>query len=1044
MFLTRISINNPVFATMMMVAILVVGLFSYQRLGVDQFPDVDIPTVVVTASYPGASPEAVESDVTRKIEDAINTISGLDTLTSRSVEGRSIVIAQFTLDTPAAVAVQDVREKVAGIRGQLRDEVDDPTVTRFDPDSAPIISVAMESPSRSLRELTTLADEVVLKRIQTVRGVGSATIVGGVKRQVEVRLKPDRMQALAIGVDQVVATIRSENQDLPAGNVTRGREDKVVQIEGSVKEPREVGSFIVAQRGGSPVRLSEVADVIDGQEEKTSLALYNGRPALAVDVVKVQGANTIEVADGVYRAVAELKGALPSDVELSVVKDSSKGIRSSVENVRHTMLEGAVLTVAIVFLFLHSWRSTVITGLTLPISVIGTFAALAFMGFTLNTMTLMALSLAIGILIDDAIVVRENIARHLEMGAGHFEAALKGTQEIGLAVVATTLAIVAVFAPVAFMGGIIGKFFYQFGITVSVAVLISLFVSFTLDPMLSSVWHDPSIGRKPRGAFGWIARRSDSLTAGILAVYRPLLRFSLRRRWVVMVASIGIFVGSFALVPLIGVEFVPTADMGEMTVKVTAPVGSSLEYTETKARQAEAAIKEFPEVDFTYTTINSGQAAGRNEASVAITLMPIEERTRSAMQLVDLMRERLKAIPGIDLAVSLPGVGDGKPVQVSIQGPNLDELARIAKDTAAIMAKVPGVVDMESSLKAARPTIAVSLDRELASDLGISLQQVSDTLRPLLSGEDASSYRAPNGENYDVNVRLPETGRESREDLSRLYLASRLTNEDGTPRMVALREVAKLEPGVGPSQINRRDLAREVQITANVSGRAAGDVTREIGAALKEVKLPAGYQFVSGGSAKNIEETSGYAGSALLLAIIFIYIILASQFGSFLQPLAIMASLPLSLIGVFLGLLAWGSTLNMMSAIGFIMLMGLVVKNAILLVDFVNQARKSGMERSAAILQAAEVRLRPILMTTLAMIFGMIPMALGLGEGGAQRAGMAHAVIGGLISSTVLTLVVVPVALTLLEDMARKLGFGRNPLTVQAGGSAAPTLRAAE
>ncbi len=1040
MFLTRISINNPVFATMMMVAILVVGLFSYQRLGVDQFPDVDIPTVVVTASYPGASPEAVESDVTRKIEDAINTISGLDTLTSRSVEGRSIVIAQFTLDTPAAVAVQDVREKVAGIRGQLRDEVDDPTVTRFDPDSAPIVSVALESPSRSLRGLTTLADEVVLKRIQTVRGVGSATIVGGVKRQVEVRLKPDRMQALAIGVDQVVATIRSENQDLPAGNVTRGREDKVVQIEGSVKEPREIGNFIVAQRGGSPVRLSEVADVIDGQEEKTNLALFNGKPALAVDVVKVQGANTIEVADGVFRAVRELESSLPSDVEMSVVKDSSKGIRSSVRNVRSTMLEGAVLTVAIVFLFLHSWRSTVITGLTLPISVIGTFGALAFMGFTLNSMTLMALSLAIGILIDDAIVVRENIARHLEMGAGHFEAALKGTQEIGLAVVATTLAIVAVFAPVAFMGGIIGKFFFQFGITVSVAVLISLFVSFTLDPMLSSVWHDPSIGRKPRGVIGWMAGLSDGLTAGILAVYRPLMRFSLRRRWVVMVAAVGIFVGSFGLVPMIGVEFVPTADMGEMTVKVTAPVGSSLEYTETKARQAEAAIKEFPEVDFTYAAINSGQAAGKNEASIAITLKPIHERARSATELVDLMRERLRAIPGIDLAVSLPGVGDGKPVQVSIQGPNLDELARIARE-AAIMAKVPGVVDMESSLKAARPTIAVSLDRELASDLGVSLQQVSDTLRPLLSGEDASSFRASNGENYDVNVRLPETGRESREDLSRLYLASKLANEDGTPRMVALREVARLEPGVGPSQINRRDLAREVQITANVSGRAAGDVTREIGAALKDVKLPAGYQFVSGGSAKNIEETSGYAGSALLLAVVFIYIILASQFGSFLQPLAIMASLPLSLVGVFLGLLAWGSTLNMMSAIGFIMLMGLVVKNAILLVDFVNQARKAGMERSTAIMQAAEVRLRPILMTTLAMIFGMIPMALGLGEGGSQRAGMAHAVIGGLISSTILTLVVVPVALTLLEDMARKLGFGRK---ARSEFDTPPMLRAAE
>lgn len=1023
MFLTRISVNNPVFATMMMVAILVIGLFSYQRLGVDQYPDIDFPTVVVTTTYPGASPEAVESDVTRRIEEAVNTISGLDTLTSRSVEGRSIVIAQFTLETPAAQAVQDVREKVAALRGILRKEVDDPAVTRFDPDSAPILSIAVESNSRSLRDLTTIADEVIVKRLQTVRGVGSATIVGGVKRQIEVRLKPERLQALGIGVDQVIAAIRTENQDLPAGNITRGAEDRVVQIEGSVRDPREFERFVVAQRGGLPVRLSEVADVIDGQEERSSLAFLNGRPTLSVDIVKVQGANTIEVSDGVLRAIEALKNTVPPDLTFRVVNDESRGIRASVNNVRRTLIEGAALTIAIVFLFLHSWRSTVITGLTLPISVIGTFAAISFMGFTLNSMTLMALSLAIGILIDDAIVVRENIARHLERGVGHYQAAIIGTQEIGLAVVATTLAIVAVFVPVAFMGGMIGKFFYQFGITVAVAVLISLFVSFTLDPMLSSVWHDPSIGRKPKGPIGWLAGFSDRAIAGILSIYRPLMRFSLRRRWVVMTAALVIFLGSFVLVPLIGIEFVPKADMGEMTVKLSAPVGSSLEYTASKLRLAEAAIREFPEVDFTYAVINSGTAAGKNEASIDITLKPISERTRSAMDLVDLVRQRLKSIPGMDVSVGLPAVGPGKPVQVSIQGPNLDELARLSAEAASIISGIPGVVDLETSLKAERPTVSIRLDRELASDLGVGLQQVHDALRPLLAGENVSTFRDRDGATYDVNVRLPEPLRGSVDDLARIYLTSSTMDAEGNPRLVALREIARLEPGVGPSQINRRDLMREVTISGNVSGRAEGDVGRDVVAALSKMELPPGYRFVASGSTKSINESSGHTASALLLAVIFIYIILASQFGSFIQPLAIMASLPLSLVGVFLGLLASGSTLNMMSAIGFIMLMGLVVKNAILLVDFVNQARRRGMERSEAIMQAAEVRLRPILMTTLAMIFGMVPMALGIGEGGSQRAPMAHAVIGGLISSTILTLVVVPVAMTLLEDLARRLGF---------------------
>ncbi|MGH6816666.1 MAG: efflux RND transporter permease subunit, partial [Hyphomicrobiaceae bacterium] len=1027
MFLTRISVDNPVFASMMMAALLVVGLFAYRGLGVDQFPNIDFPTVAITTTYPGASPETVETEVTRKIEDAVNTVSGVDTVTSRSLEGRSVITVQFNLATSSNIAIQDVREKVAAIRSQLRKEVNEPTITRFNPDDLPIVSVAIESGTLKLRELTTLADQIIVKRLQAARGVGKVTIVGGVKRQIEIRLKLDRLQALNLGVDQVINSIRAENQDLPAGNITRGAEDRVVQLQGRLKDPKEFLTLIVAQRGGAPVRLSEVADVIDGQQEVESKALFNGRPALAIDIVKVQGANTIEVADGVRKAMAELqKSGLPADARLSLVRDSSKGIRNSVNNVQSTLIEGGVLTVLVVFLFLHSWRSTVITGLTLPIAVIGTFAVLQALGFTLNVMSLMALSLAIGILIDDAIVVRENISRHLARGIDHREAALKGTDEIGLAVLATTFSIVAVFIPVAFMGGIIGRFFFQFGMTVSAAVLISLFVSFTLDPMLSSVWHDPSIGRQPKGPIGFVARLVDAAMAGLLNVYKPTLSWSLVHRGKLLGAVAVVFLAGFLLVPKIGVEFVPSADLGETSVTIAAPVGSSLDYTEIKVRQAEAALREFPEVDYTYSTINTGAAGSKSEANIYVRLKDIKQRKRSPEQLAAPFRQRLRLIAGIDVSVGIPGLGGAaaKPISVSLQGENIEQLDRLSQLALAEMRKIGGLVDLDSSLKAARPTLDIRLNRGLAGDLGISLQQVSDALRPLLTGEDASTWKAPDGESYAVNVRLPREGRATREDLAKLFLASRQTNDDGTPRMVPIVQIAELVPGVGPSQINRRDLFREVLLTANVTGRPAGDVSNDITAALAKIKLPPGYRFVFGGSTKDIAETAGYAATALAMAVIFIYLILASQFGSFLQPLAIMTSLPLSLIGVFLGLLAWGSTLNIFSAIGFIMLMGLVVKNAILLVDFVNQARAHGMERTAAILEAAEIRLRPILMTTLAMIFGMIPMALGVGEGASQRAPMAHAVIGGLISSTILTLVVVPVILTLFDDLARRFGFG--------------------
>ena len=1041
MWFTRISIGNPVLATMMMVAFVVLGLFSYQRLRVDQFPDVTFPVVVVQTDYPGASPESVESDVSRRIEETVNTISGISTLTSRSYEGSSVVIIEFDLTVDPAQAAQDVREKVALVKTIFRKEVKEPRVTRYDPADLPIFSISVANEpgarQRPLRELTTIADQVVKKRLENARGVGSVTLVGGVKREVDIYVKPVEMEALGIGVDQVIRAVKSENQELPTGAIRSQSSEKVVQVQGRIKNPEEFGRIIVARRGGEPVTLAQIATVVDGQEEQENLALYNGQRTLALNVLKAQGQNTIEVADGLMAALADLgptMKALYPGVKIEVIKDSARQIRVGVKNVRRTLIEGAALTMLIVFLFLNSWRSTVITGLTLPVALIGTFLFMYIFGFTINTITLMALSLCVGLLIDDAIVVRENIVRHAGMKVNgryksHRNAALEGTAEIGLAVMATTFSIVAVFLPVGFMGGIIGRFFHQFGVTVTAAVLISMFVSFTLDPMLSSIWPDPAVhGSDAPRRRDWydrtIGRVLDAFSRMVdrfSAFYQRLLKWSLAHRKSTLLIALASFVIGLALPAsgLIGSEFLPQADYSETGVTYYTPVGSSLELTESKVRQVEAVLHGFPEVRDLYSTVNTGNAAGKSYATTFIRLVPRDERARSTAQMSIPLRAQLTRIAGITVTHigTLDGVGgDSKQIRFSLLGADLKQLARISSEVQAKMRGIAGVVDIDSSLKAQKPTISVTPRRDIGADLGIGVQQLGDALRPLLAGEAASTWRGPDDENYDVNVRLAPADRNNADNLSRLMLASSQTNADGSPKMVPLRQVATITPSFGANQINRRDLNREVEISANVVGRSAGQASGELTKTLSAVSMPPGYRYRIGGSTKNMNESAAYALSALALAVIFIYMILASQFASFLQPVAIMSALPLTLIGVFLSLMFFRSTLNMFSIIGFIMLMGLVTKNAILLVDFTNQVRKTGTPRHEALLEAAHVRLRPILMTTLAMVFGMVPLAFGLAEGSEQRAPMGQAVIGGIITSSVLTLVVVPVIYTYLDD----------------------------
>ncbi|MFN5166402.1 MAG: efflux RND transporter permease subunit [Pseudomonadota bacterium] len=1041
MWFTRVSIANPVLATMVMLAFVVLGLFSYQRLAIDQFPNIDIPTVVVQMDYPGASPEIVEAEVTKKVEEAVNTVAGISSLYSRSYEGSSVTIIEFNLDVDGRKAAEDVREKVALIRPLLRDEVKEPRIFRFDPQSQPVFNVAVMATDGKAtpQELTTWAEQVLQKRLENVRGVGAVSVVGGVARQIRIELKPQALEAYGVSVDQVAAALRSENQELPLGAIRSREQERVVQINARLATPRDFRDIVVARKpaaagGNATVRLWQVADVVDGPQEVESLALYNGQRTVLLSVQKSQGENTIAVVDGLRRALDEAQSLLPPGLKTEVNRDNSRAIRVSVANVQRTLIEGAALTILIVFLFLNSWRSTVITGLTLPIALIGTFLFMHWFGFTINTITLMALSLCVGLLIDDAIVVRENIVRHVQMGKSAHDAALEGTSEIGLAVLATTLSIVAVFLPIGFMGGIVGKFFHEFGITIVAAVLISMFVSFTLDPMLSSVWHDPQAHHRWKDApatlydrtIGRVTGAFDHFTEWLGCQYQLLLAWSLVHQVKTVIAAAATFVVAIALAGVLGKEFVPKADFSETVINFYTPVGSALEVTEARARQIDAALRELPEVRYTVATINSGVAAGKIYGSVYVRLIDRKDRSRTVAEMAVPLRERLARIPGITITnIGVTDLGGGKQISFSLQGPDLGELERLARQIMKQLRDIPGLVDLDSTLKPDKPTIAVDVRRDAAADLGLNVNAIAGTLRTLVAGTTVGNWRAANGESYDVQLRLAPQYRDSLSGLAELPLV--LATADGGARTVRLSQVAEVRPATGPNQINRRDLNREINIDANALGRSAGEVSDDIRRVLAETALPPGYRTTFGGSTKNMQESFSYAVGALALAVVFIYMILASQFKSFLQPIALMSSLPLTLIGVVLALLAFRSTLNMFSVIGIVMLMGLVTKNSILLVDFAIRSRAAGMERTAALLHAAQVRLRPILMTTLAMVFGMVPLAFALTEGSEQRAPMGQAVIGGVITSSLLTLVVVPVVYCWLDDLSAwaRRGFRR-------------------
>jgi hydrophobe/amphiphile efflux-1 (HAE1) family protein len=1016
MILSDVSIRRPVFAVMMAVALLVLGITSYFALSLDLMPDVDFPYVVVTVVYPGASAESVELDVTRRIEDAVTTISGVKHVQSTAQEGFSLTIIEFTLETRSLDAATEVRDKVSAIRAELPESIEPPVIQRFDPADMPIMAMAV-SGRQSLRDLTDYVDDVIRPRLESITGVGAANIVGGAEREIQVRLDPERLRAFDITPLFVAAQLQVANVEIPAGRMIDGSQEWTVRTMGRFKSVDEMRDMVVFSPHGRKVRLGEIATVIDTEKEPTSTSRLDGKPSIGIEVRRQSGANTVRVADEVKAELARIERSLPAGMEVVIATDNSQFIRTSVDDVLHHVEWGGLLAVLVIFLFLANIRSTLISAIAIPTSIIATFTMMRLMGLTLNMMTLMGISLAVGLLIDDAIVIIENINRHIEMGKKPMQAAHDATDEIGLAVAATTFTIIVVFLPVAFMSGIVGRFFYAFGLTVAFAVAVSLFIAFTLTPMLSSRFLGTN-NRTSRNIFyricDWWSRGFKRLEQN---VYRPALRWCLGHRFVTIAAATVLFVISLMLIPILGTEFIPTMDQGVIYVTFEGQAGNRLETTIEEIAPVEEILKRHPEVVSVLTTIGSGTNT-TSQGTLVAKLKELDQRELSAVELIRQIRQELKAVPGFFFIVEQEeSHGGGRPVELSVRGPDLRQLELYSEMVVDKVKTVPGVVDVKSSQEAGKPEMQVYLDRDMVSDLGLNTVEVAQSLRLFLDGSEVSRFKDGDDE-YDIRVQVAELFRRDPGNVGMLALPSAKEIAGRDRFTVPLEQVADIRKSVGPAEINRYDRVREIRVSGSVVDRPAGDARAEVQMVVDSLGLLPGYSINAVGEAEIQQESFGHIFTALILAVIFIYLILASQYNSFIDPFSIMVSLPLAIVGAVGSLLLFRSPFSVISMIGIILLMGLVTKNGILLIDFTKQRREKGMERNAALMEAGPIRFRPIVMTSLATIFGMLLPALGLGAGAEMRAPIARAVVGGMISSTVLTLLVIPVVYTYLDDLA--------------------------
>jgi HAE1 family hydrophobic/amphiphilic exporter-1 len=1037
MFISDTAIERPVLTIVAMLMFVVFGVVALLQLDTDEYPEIDAPVVAIAIPYPGASPDVVEREVTDPIEEVLSGISGIDRMTSSSLDSFVNLVVEFDFSKDPRMASQEIRDKIAEIRNELPAEMEEPILTQFDPADRPIMSLTLSSPGLSGAELTRLADPEITRHLRAISGVASVNLVGAIERELVVEIRPRDLQAAGVSVAQLALALQSQNLASPVGRLEGQLDERTIRLKGRLDSPADFKQLVVSQSQGRVVRLGDLADVRDGTEEPRSFALYDDEVAVGIDILKSTGFSTTAVAEEIRARVDEIQTTLPAGVTLRVVTDSGIRVANSVAGVQEALLEGAALTVAVVFLFLNSWRSTVITGLALPVSVLASFVAVWAYGFTLNTMSLLGLSLSIGILIDDAIVVRENIVRHVEMGKGHYQAAIDGTNQIGLAVTATTLSIVVVFVPIAFLGGIAGQWFKPFGLTIVCAVLVSLFVSFSLDPMLSAYWPDPRVPLERRrlvsrvlGRFNkWFDRRAEA--------YKGVIAWALDHRFAMVVLAVGTFAAALALpgLGIIGAGLIPEQDQSQFVVDLETPPGSNLAYTRLKAQEISRMARTRPEVDYVYTAIG-GQGDAVDEGRVFIKLVPKGERSRSQAEVVADLRSELATIAGLTTSISGGWQPGEKQIQLQVRGPDASELTRLAQEVAAEMRQVPGAVEVGLSTKGQKPELDVQLDRGLAGSIGVTVGQVAQALRPAFAGIDVGDWIDPSGETRDVTIRMAPESRMVVADLESLPLV--VAGEQNS--VIPLGQVARVSPSIGPARIDHLNRDRVITVEANTQGFPLSAVVGDTMARVdRAVSFPAGYTISQGGETEEQQEIFGQMFVAIGVAVMLMYFVLVLQFGSFLEPLAIMLSLPLSLIGVMLALLVTGKSLDIMSMIGVILLVGIVAKNAILLIDFAKWSEEAGMDRREALIQAGRVRLRPILMTTFALVAGMVPVALGGGEGGDFRAPLGITVIGGVITSTLLTLLVIPTVYEILADTRDWLAvrmFGSRGKNVPAAGHA--------
>jgi len=985
---------------------------SYRGLNINDMPQAEFPFVTVSITQHGVAPDQMETNVAKKVEESIGQISGVKHVTTNISEGSCNVMVEFVLETSPDVAAQEVRDKVTSIRKSLPDDIDDPIISKYDFSAQPILSLAVTG-TMDNRAISKLVDDVITKSLYTVNGVGSVKVFGKQEREIKIKLDLEKLAAYGLSPAELVSGVQNGNLEVPGGKVTDGQSEISLRTDNKVKSLEDFYNITVGTHSGREIKVRDVATVSDGTKDQDSISYYDGKEAIGIDIIKQSGSNTVSVADNVKNQLNLIKGALPAGIDIGVVADNSVSIRDSVNEVVKTIYEGCILAVIIVFLFLGEWESTLISGISLPTSIITTFIAMKVMNFSLNTMSLMALSLAVGLLIDDAIVVNENIVRHLHMGKPAMQAAREGTSEIGLAVLATTFAVVAVFVPIGMVSGIIGKYFIEFGLTVAFSMLVSLFISLTLVPMMSSRLLKAK--RKTRKTFvghflDWFNNKFDALGT----TYAKVLKVVLNHRFIILILTVVLFVASIMLVPSLGFSFVPATDTGTITISAATDSGLTLQAQGEKAKEIEKRLKKYPEIKHLYTTV------GSNNISIYVKMNEKQEREKSSKQIASAIREDLNGIPGIELAVQSsqgPGGGGSKDVSFVILGTDQEALQAFALKAKKMMSEDPHAKDVGINLKTGKTEAKLEVDRDKVTDLGVDTSLAAETIRALFDGIDAGKFEYA-GDRYNVRVSLKDDQRKSLDNLDGLYINS--SKDPSTSKLIPLANITKKVLSTSYATIFRYDRLRQVELSANVEGIAVGDFLTKYTNMFKGLDIPKGVFIKQGGMNETMSEGFMNLVIALLMGILFMYLVMTMQFESFLDPIAIMFSLPMALIGAVLGLFIAGSELSILSLIGIILLMGLVAKNGILLIDFTKQRRKEGLGVKEALIEAGTVRLRPILMTSIAMIFGMIPVVIGTGAGNEMRAPMGQAVIGGLITSTLLTLFIVPVVYSLLDSLKKK------------------------